>query len=157
MQAEILAGQQQPPALGTAAVEVLAEAQQLGRAAAVVRTAGKIWLVAIWLRLFRRAAYGQGRRAGDRPGKHEETGKLGPSGGPGLRALGVFVAVVLAAELVIALLGTSLKGVETEGAQWDPSFGTPNELGELLLTRFLFPFEAVSMVLRASGRCLCLR
>ena len=74
-------------------------------------------------------------------------GKLGPSGGPGLRALGVFVAVVLAAALVIALLGTSLKGVETEGAQWDPSFGTPNELGELLLTRFLFPFEAVSMVL----------
>jgi len=73
--------------------------------------------------------------------------RLGPSGGPGLRALGIFVAVALALELVIALLGTTLKGVDTEGAQWDPVFGTPKQIGELLLTRFLFPFEAVSMVL----------
>jgi len=34
--------------------------------------------------------------------------RLGPSGGPGLRALGIFVAVALALELVIALLGTSI-------------------------------------------------
>lgn len=70
-----------------------------------------------------------------------------PLGGPGLRAFSIVVGAALAIELLIALLGTSLKGLDGDGAQWDPLFGTPQEMGELLLTRFLFPFEAASILL----------
>jgi len=73
--------------------------------------------------------------------------RIKPLGGPGLRAFSIVVGAALAVELLIALLGTSLKGFGSDGAQWDPAFGTPQEMGELLLTRFLFPFEAASILL----------
>ncbi|HEV2062024.1 MAG TPA: NADH-quinone oxidoreductase subunit J [Solirubrobacteraceae bacterium] len=66
---------------------------------------------------------------------------------PGLRGLAVLFAVALVVELWIALLGTGLKGVETEGAAFDPEFGTPRRLGEALLTKFLLPFELASLLL----------
>ncbi len=70
-----------------------------------------------------------------------------PAGGPGLKAASVVFAVLLAVELLIAVLGSGLKGIDGEGAPYEPGFGSPAAIGELLLTRFLFPFEAASFLL----------
>ena len=37
--------------------------------------------------------------------------------------------------------------ITTTGAQYDPAFGTPGQIGELLLTKFLLPFEVASFLL----------
>ena len=73
---------------------------------------------------------------------------------PGLRGLSVLFALVIVVELWIALLGTGLKAVDTEGAGFDPTppadesvFGTPQRIGEALLTKFLLPFELASLLL----------
>jgi NADH:ubiquinone oxidoreductase subunit 6 (subunit J) len=67
--------------------------------------------------------------------------------GPSLRPVAVvFVGVVLV-ELCIALLGSGLKAIDTEGAAYEPGFGGPGEIGELLLTRFLLAFELASILL----------
>ena len=65
----------------------------------------------------------------------------------GARALAYLFAVVLAAELMIAMLGNGLEAVGHDGAPYDPGFGTPAAIGKLLLTKFLFPFEAASFLL----------
>src|SRR4051812_14118385 len=70
-----------------------------------------------------------------------------PVGGPGLRAASIVFATLLAVELFIAVLGSGLKGIDAEGAAYQPGFGSPAAIGELLLTRFLFPFEAASFLL----------
>jgi NADH-quinone oxidoreductase subunit J len=70
-----------------------------------------------------------------------------PAGGPGLRAASIVFAALLAVELFIAVLGSGLKAIDGRGAPYDPNFGTPGGIGELLLTRFLFPFEAASFLL----------
>jgi NADH:ubiquinone oxidoreductase subunit 6 (subunit J) len=70
-----------------------------------------------------------------------------PSGGPGLRAASIVFAGLLAVELLIAVLGSGLKAVDSKGAPYEAGFGTPAQIGELLLTRFLFPFEAASFLL----------
>jgi NADH-quinone oxidoreductase subunit J len=56
-------------------------------------------------------------------------------------------AAALAAELMIALLGSGLQAVDTDGAPFSPGFGTPGAIGELFLTRFLLPFEVASYLL----------
>jgi NADH-quinone oxidoreductase subunit J len=66
---------------------------------------------------------------------------------PGLRGLSVLFAAVILIELWIALLGTGLKAVDGEGAGFDRDFGTPAQLGEALLTKFLLPFELASLLL----------
>jgi NADH-quinone oxidoreductase subunit J len=66
---------------------------------------------------------------------------------PGLRGLSILFAAVILVELWIALLGTGLKAVDSEGAGFDPAFGTPAQLGEALLTKFLLPFELASLLL----------
>ena len=66
---------------------------------------------------------------------------------PGLRVVSVLFVGVILVELWVALLGTGLKAVDTEGAGYEPGFGTPQQLGELLLTRFLLPFELASFLL----------
>jgi NADH-quinone oxidoreductase subunit J len=53
----------------------------------------------------------------------------------------------LAVELFIAVLGTGLKAVTTAGAPYKPGFGTPAAIGNLLLTKFLAPFEIASFLL----------
>jgi NADH-quinone oxidoreductase subunit J len=56
----------------------------------------------------------------------------------------------LAVELMIALLGTGLEGINGEGAGYSPgprTFGTPAFIGRLLLTRFLLAFEIASFLL----------
>ena len=45
------------------------------------------------------------------------------------------------------MLGSGLKGIDGKGAPYEPGFGSPAAIGELLLTRFLFPFEAASFLL----------
>jgi NADH-quinone oxidoreductase subunit J len=70
-----------------------------------------------------------------------------PAGGPGLKIASIVFATLLAIELLIAVLGSGLKGIDGKGAGYEPGFGSPAAIGELLLTRFLFPFEAASFLL----------
>jgi NADH-quinone oxidoreductase subunit J len=69
------------------------------------------------------------------------------AGGPGLKIGSIVFAGALAVELLIAVLGSGLKAIDSEGAPYSPGFGAPASIGELLLTRFLFPFEAASFLL----------
>ncbi len=66
---------------------------------------------------------------------------------PNLRGWSYVFAGLILAELCIAIFGTGLKALGTEGAQYDPSFGSPRQLGELLLTDFLLAFELASILL----------
>jgi NADH:ubiquinone oxidoreductase subunit 6 (subunit J) len=65
----------------------------------------------------------------------------------GLRFLGPLLALALAVELCVALLGTALKGISSKGARFVPGFGTPADIGKLFLTKFLLPFELASLLL----------
>jgi NADH-quinone oxidoreductase subunit J len=69
------------------------------------------------------------------------------SAGPSLRLAAPLFAIALFVELCIATLGSGLKAIDTEGAPYDPAFGTPGQIGELFLTRFLLPFEVASYIL----------
>jgi NADH-quinone oxidoreductase subunit J len=69
-----------------------------------------------------------------------------PPSGP-MVTLGPLFAFALFIELVIAALGTGLSQINSEGAKIQPSFGGPAQFGELLLGRFLIPFEAASYLL----------
>ena len=53
----------------------------------------------------------------------------------------------LLAELFIAFLGTGLKLIGGKGTGFSARFGSPQEIGELLLTRFLLAFEVASFLL----------
>jgi NADH-quinone oxidoreductase subunit J len=66
---------------------------------------------------------------------------------PGQRFLAPLLAVALFVELSIAVLGTGLKALDTEGPTVHSGFGTPAEIGNLLLERFLVVFEAASILL----------
>jgi NADH:ubiquinone oxidoreductase subunit 6 (subunit J) len=79
---------------------------------------------------------------------------VGPSGTRSMRIGAVVFAGVLFVELAIAVLGTGLKALGTEGAPLAAStpegpagFGTPAAIGELLLTKFLLAFEVASFLL----------
>jgi NADH:ubiquinone oxidoreductase subunit 6 (subunit J) len=69
------------------------------------------------------------------------------AGSPGLRRASALFAGALFAELSIAVLGTGLTAFGDEGSGWFAGFGTPAEIGRLLLTDFLLAFEAASMLL----------
>jgi NADH-quinone oxidoreductase subunit J len=47
----------------------------------------------------------------------------------------------------VALLGTALKGISGKGAPYVPGFGSPEHIGKLFLTKYLFPFEIASLLL----------
>jgi NADH-quinone oxidoreductase subunit J len=71
-------------------------------------------------------------------------------GTDGRKLSGALFAGAVLLELLIALLGSGLKAVESSGAPYAPgatSFGTPAYIGNLLLTRFLLVFEAASLLL----------
>ena len=76
----------------------------------------------------------------------DEQPLAGPAG-PGLRMAGVLFAGVLFVELAIAVLGTGLKAIDSEGAPYTAGFGTPGEIGALFLTKFLVAFEVASLLL----------
>lgn len=67
--------------------------------------------------------------------------------GSSLRILGPLFAIALAVELFIAMLGTALKGIKGYGAPYKLGFGTPEHIGRLFLTDYLFPFEVASLLL----------
>jgi NADH:ubiquinone oxidoreductase subunit 6 (subunit J) len=69
-----------------------------------------------------------------------------PSGAV-LKVLGPVFALALAIELCIAILGSALAGIKGKGAPYISGFGTPGHIGTLLLTKYLFPFEAASILL----------
>jgi NADH:ubiquinone oxidoreductase subunit 6 (subunit J) len=69
-----------------------------------------------------------------------------PSGAV-LRVLGPLFALAIAIELCIAMLGSALHGIKTKGAPIFAGFGQPREIGTQLLTKYLFPFEAASILL----------
>jgi NADH-quinone oxidoreductase subunit J len=67
--------------------------------------------------------------------------------GPPLRLVSVLFVGLLLIELCIVVLGSGLQAIDGEGAQYDAAFGTPAQIGEALLTRFLLPFELASILL----------
>ena len=66
---------------------------------------------------------------------------------PGQRLLAPVLAAALLVELVIAIVGTGLSALDSEGPTVHSGFGTPSDIGNLLLERFLVVFEAASMLL----------
>jgi NADH-quinone oxidoreductase subunit J len=71
---------------------------------------------------------------------------LRPEGG-GLSVLGPLFAVALAVELCIAFIASGLQALDSNGPDVGSQFGSPGNIGELLLTDFLVPFEAASFLL----------
>jgi NADH:ubiquinone oxidoreductase subunit 6 (subunit J) len=72
---------------------------------------------------------------------------LTASTGATLRFASILFALALFVELTIALIGTSLSALDSDGAPYEAGFGTPAEVGELFLTRFLVAFEIASLLL----------
>jgi NADH:ubiquinone oxidoreductase subunit 6 (subunit J) len=66
---------------------------------------------------------------------------------PGVRVASVVFCAALLAELSVAIVGSGLKALDTHGADLQPGFGSPAQIGELFLTRFLIAFELVSLLL----------
>ena len=73
----------------------------------------------------------------------------------GLRIVSLLFAGALFVELSIAVLGSGLEAISSEGAgiqgvtgeEADAGFGTAAEMGRLFLTKFLVAFEAASLLL----------
>ncbi|MGI8729207.1 MAG: NADH-quinone oxidoreductase subunit J family protein [Solirubrobacteraceae bacterium] len=116
--------------LSLAALFLLLRAEFVA-AAQVVVYAGAVMVLYVFV-----VAYvgGQGEPLGARPGR-------------GLRAVAVLFGAVLFVELAIATLGSGLTLIGTNGAEIEAGFGSPAQIGELLLTRFLLPFEVASFLL----------
>jgi NADH-quinone oxidoreductase subunit J len=75
-----------------------------------------------------------------------EAGLAGKSG-PTLRIVSVVFAAALFVELVIALIGSGLAALDTEGAPYKRPFGEPSEIGRQFLTNYLVAFEVASLLL----------
>jgi NADH-quinone oxidoreductase subunit J len=86
-----------------------------------------------------------------------EAGLAGPTG-RGMRILSVLFAFALFVELSIALIGSGIAALGTEGADYTPlteaqraggesGFGEPKLVGELFLTDYLVAFEVASLLL----------
>jgi NADH-quinone oxidoreductase subunit J len=67
--------------------------------------------------------------------------------GPSLRPVAILFVGAILAELCIAILGSGLQALDGEGAPYAAGFGSPAQIGELLLTKFLLPFELASILL----------
>jgi NADH-quinone oxidoreductase subunit J len=66
---------------------------------------------------------------------------------PGQRFIAPLLGIALFVELSIAIIGSSLASIESDGATVELGFGSPSEIGRLLLERFLSAFEAASLLL----------
>ena len=64
-----------------------------------------------------------------------------------IASAGLLAAVGLVVVVTIAVVGTGLSAIDTEGADVGAGFGTPGQIGEFLLRKFLVPFEAASILL----------
>ena len=63
------------------------------------------------------------------------------------RALAVAFALALFVELAIAILGSGLRAIGTDGPALAFGFGGPAQIGQALLTKFLVAFEVASYLL----------
>jgi NADH-quinone oxidoreductase subunit J len=61
-------------------------------------------------------------------------------------AVGPLFALALLVELTVAVVGSSLELLDSSGSG-GPGFGTPAQIGRLLLTDFLVAFETASFLL----------
>ena len=66
---------------------------------------------------------------------------------PGLGIAAPLFAFFLFVELMIATLGSGLSAISTDGAKIPADYGEPEQIGRLLLTKFLLPFEVASFLL----------
>ncbi len=66
---------------------------------------------------------------------------------PGQRFIAPVLGGALFVEVGIAILGSGLNAVNTEGPTVPLGFGSPSAVGRLLLERFLIAFEAASLLL----------
>ena len=64
-----------------------------------------------------------------------------------VNAFGPLFALAIGAELSIAFIASGLEALDSRGADVGAGFGSPAAIGQLLLTRFLVPFEAASYLL----------
>jgi NADH-quinone oxidoreductase subunit J len=64
-----------------------------------------------------------------------------------ITSFGPLFAVAIGVELCFALIGSGLEALDTRGADVGAGFGSPGQIGSLLLRRFLVPFEAASYLL----------
>ena len=56
-------------------------------------------------------------------------------------------AGALLLEIAVAVIGSGLGLLDTPGTEVRPGFGSPGQIGQLLLQKFLIPFEAASYLL----------
>src|SRR5690349_11260694 len=75
-----------------------------------------------------------------------QAGLAGPTG-RGLRIVSVRFALALFVELTIALIGSGVSALDTEGAAYKAPFGEPSEVGKQFLTNYLVAFEVASLLL----------
>ncbi len=71
---------------------------------------------------------------------------LRPEGGA-VSAFGPFFAAAIFIEITIAVVGSGLGAIDSRGPDVSSGFGSPEAIGEQLLTKFLLPFEAASFLL----------
>src|SRR4051794_36134082 len=64
-----------------------------------------------------------------------------------LRTFGPLFAGALLVELCIAIIGSGLKALDSHGPDVQATFGSPTQIGQLLLEKFLLAFEAASFLL----------
>jgi NADH-quinone oxidoreductase subunit J len=72
---------------------------------------------------------------------------VGPNPGPALKGVSFAFAGALMVEFFIAILGTGLSALDDQGSGFFPAFGSPAEIGKLLLTDYLLAFEVASFLL----------
>jgi NADH:ubiquinone oxidoreductase subunit 6 (subunit J) len=72
---------------------------------------------------------------------------LAPPTGGGIKLLSALFGTALLVELLIAMLGSGLQVLDSEGTGFFAAFGTPAEIGRLFLTQFLVAFEIASLLL----------
>ena len=116
--------------LGLAALFLLLRAEFVA-AAQVIIYAGAVMVLYVFV-----VAYVGGD---DRP--------ITPRHGPGMRAIALLFAGALLVEISIAVIGSGLTVLDGDGTGWFEAFGSPAEMGELFLTKFLLAFEIASLLL----------
>ena len=116
--------------LGLAALFLLLRAEFVA-AAQVIVYAGAVMVLYVFV-----VAYVGGQ---DRP--------LTPHHGPGMRAIALLFAGALLGEIAIAVIGSGLEVLGSEGTGFFAEFGSPAQIGELFLTKFLLVFEIASLLL----------
>jgi NADH-quinone oxidoreductase subunit J len=72
---------------------------------------------------------------------------MGPQAGRGLAVVSGAVAIALLVVLCLAVFGSGLQAIDSQGAHLAATFGQPGQIGRLLLTKFLLPFEVASFLL----------